>query len=652
MRELAPGTVFAGHRIEALAGHGGMGVVYRATHLALDRIVALKVIAPALVEDAPTRQRFLRESKLAASIDHPNVIPVYYTGEEDGIAYIAMRFVQGQDLRTLVRRDGALGAARAARIVAQIAAALDAAHATGLVHRDVKPANALLARGDHVYLSDFGLSKHTLSVGGETRSGHWVGTLDYVAPEQIRGERLDARADVYALGCVLYFALTGAAPFPRDGDEAKLWAHLTEPPPAASDQVEGLPPGLDDVIERAMAKRSADRYPSAGDLGRAALAAAGQEGVREHERVVGIGAAAPDETPTESATPPTSPALASEAPTATERPGRRRAPWAIAAGLLGAAAVAVAAVALGGDGESSDRREASPTPTPAPTVDVVARLGKRPNSIAVSDGTVFVTNYRNRRVTLLDETTGKVRAQKPLVGIGGRGVATGLGAAWVAVSRQKALFKLDPASGRVRARVALPTSPQGVAVGKDAVWVGLSTLEPDVPDSLVRIDPRKLRITDTYPIIEGIRTLVASPTGIWIVHRHNPSVSRFDPVARKVTRRVAVGQTPAGAAAYGAGAVWVTSPQEDTVARIDERTGSKLSSGVGRRPTGIAARGGQIWVTSFIDHTLIRIDPKTSRPLGKPIPAPLNPYALALTRDTLWLTAVGRGQVARLREGG
>jgi serine/threonine protein kinase len=275
MGELAPGTVFAGHRIEALAGHGGMGVVYRATHLALDRTVALKVVAPALIEDAPTRQRFLRESKLAASIDHPNVIPVYYTGEEDGIAYIAMRFVQGQDLRTLVRKEGGLGPARAARIVAQVAAALDAAHAAGLVHRDVKPANALLAPGDHVYLSDFGLSKHTLSVGGETRSGHWVGTLDYVAPEQIRGERLDARADVYALGCVLYFALTGTAPFPRDGDEAKLWAHLTEPPPRASDRVEGLPRGLDDVIARAMAKRPADRYPSAGDLGRAALAAAG-----------------------------------------------------------------------------------------------------------------------------------------------------------------------------------------------------------------------------------------------------------------------------------------------------------------------------------------------------------------------------------------
>src|SRR3954469_22436398 len=155
MAVLAPGAVFAGHRIEAMAGRGGMGVVYRATHLALERTVALKVVSPELVEDATTRQRFLRESKIAASIDHPNVIPVYYTGEEDGVAYIAMRYVPGEDLRTLVRDGGPLERGRAARIVAQIGAALDAAHAAGLVHRDVKPGNVLLGQGDHVYLSDF-----------------------------------------------------------------------------------------------------------------------------------------------------------------------------------------------------------------------------------------------------------------------------------------------------------------------------------------------------------------------------------------------------------------------------------------------------------------------------------------------------------------
>ena len=189
-----------------------MGVVYRAVQLALDRTVALKVIAPGLLDDRTIRARFVRESKVAASIDHPNVIPIYYAGEEDGVAYIAMRYVPGDDIRSLVRREGRLEPERAAHIVAQIGAALDAAHAAGLVHRDIKPANVLLGPSDHVYLTDFGLTKHALSTAGATKPGHWVGTLDYVSPEQIRGERVDARSDVYALGCLLFFALTGARP--------------------------------------------------------------------------------------------------------------------------------------------------------------------------------------------------------------------------------------------------------------------------------------------------------------------------------------------------------------------------------------------------------------------------------------------------------
>src|SRR4051794_9375465 len=368
MAELAPGTLFAGHRIEAMAGRGGMGVVYRATHLALERTIALKVVSPDLVEDATARQRFLRESKLAASIDHPNVIPVYYTGEEDGIAYIAMRYVPGEDLRTLVRHGGPLDARRVARIVTQVAAGLDAAHAAGLIHRDVKPGNVLLGQADHVYLSDFGLSKHALSVGGETRSGHWVGTLDYVAPEQIRGERLDARADVYALGCVLYFALTGCAPYPREGDEAKLWAHLTEPPPVPSEHAPGLPAALDTVVARALAKRPDDRYPSAGDLGRAASAAAENRPVDERERVVGVGAAAPDEAPTESGGRLTMP-FPSEAATVVEpsRPPRRPSRAVLAGGAAALAAVVAAAIALGtGGGGHAARSHATATPTPPP----------------------------------------------------------------------------------------------------------------------------------------------------------------------------------------------------------------------------------------------------------------------------------------------
>src|SRR3954468_11992620 len=247
MADLAPGSTFAGHRVETVAGRGGMGVVYRATQLALDRTVALKVIAPSLIEVDAMRNRFVRESKVAASIDHPNVIPIYYAGEEDGVAYIAMRYVAGDDLRSLVRREGRLEPRRAAWLIAQVGQALDAAHAAGLVHRDVKPANVLLGPEEHVYLTDFGLTKHALSVGGATKPGHWGGTLDYVAPEQIREERVAARPDVYALGPVLYYALTGSVPYDRESDEARLWAHLSEDPPKPSEVVPRLPPELDEV---------------------------------------------------------------------------------------------------------------------------------------------------------------------------------------------------------------------------------------------------------------------------------------------------------------------------------------------------------------------------------------------------------------------
>jgi serine/threonine protein kinase len=232
--DLEPGDVFAGHRIEGVAGRGGMGVVYRATELALDRVVALKTISPELAADPAFRARFVAESKAAAGIDHPNVLPIFSAGEVDEVPFIAMRFVEGEDLRSLLRREGALPAERAAAIVAQVASALDAAHARGIVHRDVKPANVLLDRADHAYLTDFGLTKrlHSSASASVTRAGGWVGTLGYVAPEQIRDERIDHRADVYALGCVLHHLVAGTPPFERSSDEAMLWAHLhADPPP-------------------------------------------------------------------------------------------------------------------------------------------------------------------------------------------------------------------------------------------------------------------------------------------------------------------------------------------------------------------------------------------------------------------------------------
>ena len=229
---LEPGEEFAGYLIEEEVGRGGMGVVYRARQVALDRAVALKLVAPELVKEPGFRERFQRESRIAASIDHPNVIPIYHAGEEDGKLYITMRYVEGTDLREMITQRGKLPFAEAARIVSEVAAALDAAHARGLVHRDVKPANVLIDGSGRAYLTDFGLTKHAGSASGLTKTGMFVGTLDYIAPEQLQGGEVDARVDVYALGCVLYQSLTGVVPFPRDTEPAKtepIWTWSAMP---------------------------------------------------------------------------------------------------------------------------------------------------------------------------------------------------------------------------------------------------------------------------------------------------------------------------------------------------------------------------------------------------------------------------------------
>jgi serine/threonine-protein kinase len=292
MSDLSPGTQFAGCRIEELLGTGGMGVIYRATELRLGRPVALKLISADGASDPALRERFEREARLTASIDHPNVIPVYAAGEEDGHLYLVMRFVPGTDLHALLRREGRLEPGRAAAIVAQLSAALDAAHAAGLVHRDVKPANVLIA-GSHVYLSDFGITRvQDAETTRITESGGWVGTVDFMAPEHLRGEPTDARADVYALGCVLHTTLTGAPPFRRPTVPATITAHLHEPPPRPS-ATPGVPAAFDAVVARALAKDPADRYASAGDLGRAAIAAAAGEAATAMRGSVARGEAAP-----------------------------------------------------------------------------------------------------------------------------------------------------------------------------------------------------------------------------------------------------------------------------------------------------------------------------------------------------------------------
>jgi serine/threonine protein kinase len=373
-----------------------MGVVYEVTHLELEHRRALKVLAPALAQDDEFRQRFRHEWQVAASIDHPHVIPIYDAGECDGVMYITMRYVDGTDLAAEIARAGRLEPARAVVIIDDVASALDAAHTHGLVHRDVKPANILIEGEDIVYLTDFGLTKPIGSSGGLTRTGSFVGTVDYAAPEQISGHRVDARTDVYALAAVLCEALTGTVPFEGDSDVAKMLAIMSQPRPVLSERVPGLPPEIDSVVARAMAINPAYRYPSAGDFARAAHAAIHAHPVTVAERAVARGAAASTAPSSPHAFPPPSPpvSIAAQPPPpsspppssptviarSTEAPepeagvpgaGARVRRW-IPAGLaialaLAAVGVLIALLVGGGSGHRGAGSTARASTTPSPT---------------------------------------------------------------------------------------------------------------------------------------------------------------------------------------------------------------------------------------------------------------------------------------------
>ncbi len=264
------GSLLGGYRLEEQVGAGGMAVVFRARDERLDRLVALKIMTPAMGSDEMFRQRFIRESRAAAAVDDPHIIPVYEAGEVGHVLFIAMRFVQGGDVRSLLRREGPLPPERVASIVSPVASALDAAHAVGLVHRDVKPANILLdrrpGRPEHVYLSDFGLSKSAEVSLGLTGAGQFLGTPDYTAPEQIEGLPVDGRTDQYALACAVFELLTGQAPFHRPESFAAIWAHLHKPPPSLTERRPELPPAANPVMARALAKAQVDRYPTCSEF--------------------------------------------------------------------------------------------------------------------------------------------------------------------------------------------------------------------------------------------------------------------------------------------------------------------------------------------------------------------------------------------------
>lgn len=646
-----------------------MGVVYRATQLALDRIVALKLIAPELASDDGFRARFERESRAAASIEHPNILPVHDAGEVDGELYISMRFVDGEDLRRRVRATGGLGGGRAAAIIAQVAAGLDAAHARGLVHRDVKPANVLLDEGDHAYLTDFGLTKRSGDRSdGLSRAGGFAGTLGFVAPEQIRGERLDARADVYALGCVLYHALSGQSPYPRERDEAMLHAHLHEPPPALA------PDGLDAfdaVIARAMAKDPADRYPSAGDLGAAALAAAtgAPANAARPERSVATGEAAPGDVvnaptvapgadaPTRVAGPEAETAQrddpngdfraysAQKSPLAA-RVGR---PVVVAAALVVAAAAVVFSLLARGGEDGGATVAADPARRDA-HVTLRRDVGARPNSLTVAAGTVWVTGARSGTLVRLRAADG-ARLKGIAVPIRATDVAASRNSLWLTNLSQRTVTRFDLRTGRMKgAPIVVPGSPVAVAVDGDAVWIGSrgGSAGRGTVQTLLRIDARSGRLVGSPVAIRGgVQDVAAGMDAVWITNRFANRLVRIDQHTGAASYAQLTGRAPKGVA-VGAGAVWVADSASNTVDRVDPLTLKASATAVGSDPEGIAASAHAVWVANFADDTVQRLDPRTGKRLGAPVAVGRNPKSLHLTGRSLWLTAIGDNRVERV----
>jgi YVTN family beta-propeller protein len=591
--ELAAGSELAGHRIEAEIGRGGMGVVYRARNIALDRERALKVIAPGLAADAEFRERFQREARLAASIEHPNVVPVHQAGEETGRFYIAMRLVPGTDLRTLIAREGPLEPAQAVTIAGEVAAALDAAHAAGIVHRDVKPANVMVeaaADGERAYLTDFGISRLAEATASLTSSDRPLGTADYMAPEQIEGGELSPATDVYALGCVLHFALTGEPPYPRDNELAKLYAHTSADPPRPSAVRPELPEAIDAVVARSLAKRPAERYGSAG-----ALAAAAAEA---------LGVSAPVATPVRFPTP----AEPDTGPTARiARPARRRRIVAAIAALVAVAAAAVIGiVALGGDGGGTSQ----PT-TSSPS-------HHRPSA--------------GRPVATIK------------VGAGPTGIIVGGIAIWVASRDAHALYSVDPSTNKqALTPVGVNGTPVAVAVDFGSIWAA-----NDQTDTLARVDPRESNARVNIPVGRFPSDVTVGDGAIWVANQGSATISRIDPATNLVTATIRLADQP-GAIAFGDGFLWTVSPQGQSVAKVSPGKQSMVDSvQVPGEPSDVAVGEGNVWVTDSSGDQLVGIDPDEMRPAGKPIDVGANPSAVKTGFGSVWVANAGDSTVSRV----
>jgi DNA-binding beta-propeller fold protein YncE/ABC-type branched-subunit amino acid transport system substrate-binding protein len=600
--ELAAGTAFGNYRIELPIGRGGMGVVYRAHDGALDRDLALKLLAPELAADESFRARFLRESRLAASLDHPSIVPIFDAGEVDGQLYIAMRLVDGTDLKRLLAAEGPLDPERAVRMLEQVADALDTAHERGLVHRDVKPSNVLIDARGHVYLADFGLSRRLAEQSPLPGAGLSLGTADYVAPEQIRGEHLDGRADLYSLGCLLFECLAGAPPFARSSDTAVVFAHLQDDPPAL--------PGLERVVAKALAKHPDERYQSGHEL----IAAARQA----------LGLAQP-----------------------------RRSRWPLAAAAVGVALIGAVLLGFfmtrGGGTVPAEPGASSLLRIDPETNTVISSLpvGRQASGVAAAGRYVWVTSLAGGTVWRIDAES-QAMLKIPVRG-SPTGVAAGHGTVLVANGPEHGLASVDASTGAVGYTKPLGGDPIGsvpVASGPAGVWfadasegvaaqLAEATRGGGALHDQIRVPADRTNFLSAYESFDG---LAVGEHAIWAAgDTFDRTLWRLDPVSRRVVASIELPFVP-GSVAVGAGAVWVASLLDDAVLRIDPGTNHIVKRiSVPRGVVGLAAGAGAVWVASSIDRTVSRIDPRTNRIAARVKTSGIPTHVAVGARD-VWVT--------------
>ena len=620
------GREIAGYQIEEIIGRGGMGVVYRAEHIRLGRKVALKVVAPQIAREEKFRERFLRESRTAGTLDHPNVVPMYDAGEADGVLYIAMRFVDGVDLATMIARDGPLEPARAARIVAQVASALDAAHEAGLVHRDVKPSNVLLpvrgaGRGEHAYLGDFGLTKRVLSESGVTGSSAFLGTIAYVAPEQIEGRPVDAKADQYSLACLTYECLTGHRPYDRETDIATLYAHIRDPFPSVADAVAPeLAPAIDAILARAAAKKPADRYPSCGDM------------AEELARV-------------------TNAAITGSSPMPVVKPSRRSTRRRLGLGL----GIAVLVLALAVGGFLALRGLGTPQPLFAghgvAVIDAAtnearaaATLTDEPTSIAADPTAAWVASFSTDGVSRIDAATHAVSA------VGGLGTGpVAITAAvtdpddaeytvWVAMSGTETLSVIDPQQpDREAGTRSVLFRPGGLAFADGVVWV------IDVRAEAVVGLEHPTGLLEPIEVGAGPVAVVAGGGVVWVANGLGESLSRIQPALAGADPPIGLDFAPAALALdVETATLWVVDNDGDAVMRFDAQARREVERiPVGARPVSVAVGDGAVWVANSADGTVSRIDPATNQ-VEATITVGGEPVAVAVSGTTVWVAVAGR----------